>query len=71
MGIRDMKLNLPPKDKLSEAVKRLQYVKGVSNVELAKMLGVSLMTVVNIRNGVTSYERMAQAFHELEKIKLR
>lgn len=71
MGIRDYKIQLPTKEQLSDAVKRLQFVKGVTNVELAKLLGVTTMTVNNIRNGLSSYERMAQAFHELEKLKRR
>jgi transcriptional regulator with XRE-family HTH domain len=69
MNIKDVKINLPSKEKLAEAIKRLQYVKGVTNVELAKLLGVTTMTVGNIRNGLSSYERMAEAFHTLEKLK--
>jgi hypothetical protein len=70
MSIRNMKIVLPPKDKLAEAIKRLQYVKGVTNVEFAQLLGgVSLVTISNIRNGLSSYEMMAKAFHTLEDLK--
>lgn len=62
-------INLPTKERLAEAIRRLQYVKGVTNIELAKILKVTPMTINNIRNGVSSYERMAEAFRELEKLK--
>lgn len=60
---------IPTKKKLADAIKRLMFVKSVTNVELAKMMEVTTTTIVNIRNGLTSYETMAKAFHTLEQLK--
>jgi len=63
--------NIPDKERLADAVRRLQYVKGVTNVQLAQMMGVTTMTVGNIRNGIAAYETMAEAFRKLEKYKVK
>jgi transcriptional regulator with XRE-family HTH domain len=63
--------NIPDKERLADAVRRLQYVKGVTNVQLAQMMGVTTMTVGNIRNGIAAYETMVEAFRKLEKYKVK
>jgi transcriptional regulator with XRE-family HTH domain len=69
MNTKNVTNTLPSKKKWAEAIKELQYDKGVTNIELAKLLGVTKMTVGNIRNGRSSYERMAKALETLEQLK--
>jgi len=61
-----LRLSLYPDQTLGERIKKWRLERGLFQVDLAKMIGVSEMTIVNWEKGRT--KPIKQNFERLEKI---